>query len=209
MISNLLSQMAAFLVATIGSWGYAGICILMAIESSFIPFPSEVILIPAGVLVSRGEMSGILVLLSGIMGSIIGALVNYYLAFYLGRAAINKLVSKFGSYILLSEKSIQKSEVFFSKHGEITTFIGRLLPGIRQLISLPAGFSKMRMAPFLIYTILGSGIWSLILVILGYYLGENESLIKQNLKTISIIVALSCVVIVAVYIAVKRRKKTA
>jgi len=209
MISSMLSQMTTFLVSTIGSWGYPGICALMAIESSFIPFPSEVVLIPAGVLVSRGEMSGILVLVSGILGSIIGALVNYYLALYLGRAAVNKLALKFGSFFLIGEKSILKADEFFKKHGEITTFIGRLLPGIRQLISLPAGFSRMKMTPFLIYTILGSGIWSLILILLGYFLGENESLIKQNLKTISLITALACLIIVGIYIAVKRRKKTA
>lgn len=205
MFHETLNQLVEFLVSTIGSWGYAGIAILMAVESSFIPFPSEVVMIPAGVLVARGEMLASLALLAALLGSLLGALFNYYIALYLGRAAVNRLVMRYGKFLLLDERSILRTENYFVKHGEITTFIGRLIPVIRQLISLPAGFGRMPLARFCIYTGLGAGIWSLILLALGYAIGENMALVQQYLHIITLVLLLIAALIIIVYVALKRR----
>ena len=206
MIAEVFYKIVDFLVQTIGSMGYLGIFILMTIESSFIPFPSEVILIPAGVLISKGNMSWIVVFILAILGSILGALFNYYLAFHLGRKAINSLLNKYGRFFFLNKESLIKSEIYFKKHGEITTFIGRLIPVVRQLISIPAGFSKMNITRFIGYTALGAGIWSSILLYLGYLFGYNLEIIKQNLKIVTWLILVSSLGIILIYIKVKKTK---
>jgi membrane protein DedA with SNARE-associated domain len=206
-LNEIFHSLVDFLVSTIGKLDYLGIFLLMTLESSFIPFPSEVVLIPAGVLVSQGQMTFSLVLTAAILGSLAGAFINYFLALKLGRKAINLLLRKYGSLFFLNENHLKKSDLFFSKHGEITTFTGRLIPMIRQLISLPAGFSKMNLRKFSVYTALGAGIWSFILISLGILFGENISLIEQNLKTISIWVILSILILIIVYIIIKKKKK--
>jgi len=207
MIFELFSTIIETLVSTIGSLGYIGIFLLMGLESSFIPFPSEVILIPAGVLVSRGELSFVLVLIFAILGSLLGAFFNYYFAFYLGRNVINKLLIKYGRFLFITEKSLKSSEEFFATHGEITTFIGRLIPIIRQLISIPAGFSKMNLGKFAFYTFIGSAIWSLILIILGFLFGTNQALIEQNLRLVTLLLIEFSLVIILIYIIIRKRIK--
>ncbi len=204
---EILQKLASWLVSTIGSLGYFGIFLLIAIESSFIPFPSEVVLIPAGYLIYQGRISLLIVFICALAGSLAGALVNYYLAFYLGRKASEKLADKYGKFLLISRESIEKTEKYFKNHGEITTFIGRLIPAIRQLISLPAGFAKMNLGKFCIYTCLGAGTWSAVLIYLGYAFGENQQLIQQNLKLFTIIALLLCGIIVLLYLIAKRAKK--
>lgn len=203
MAIEIFSSFVESILSLISGLGYYGIFLGMTIESSFFPFPSEIIMIPAGILIQRGEMSFLLVLLVGLLGSIVGALINYSLALYLGRKAVNKIVSKYGNFVLLNQEQLEKTDVYFNKHGEITTFIGRLIPGIRQLISLPAGFTKMKMSKFIIFTALGAGIWSSVLIMIGILFGENYLLIERNIKLILVIVS---VIIIAIYIILKRKK---
>ncbi len=184
----MIRELAQDLVDLIFDWGYVGIFCLMAVESSFIPFPSEIILIPAGYLASKGDMSIAMIMTSALGGSLVGAFINYYLALTLGR----KILKKYGKYFFIKENALDKMDNFFAKHGHISTFIGRLIPGIRQLISIPAGLAKMNLIVFSTYTALGAGIWALILTMLGYFIGENQELINTYLKqiTISVVVVL-------------------
>ncbi len=175
-----MKSLCQWLAAVILALGYPGIVVLMAIESSFIPFPSEIVVPPAGFHAARGDMNLGLVILAGLLGSLIGAFVNYYLAVYAGRP----FIIKYGRYFLITEDKLAKCERFFANHGEITTFVGRLLPGIRQLISFPAGLARMNLAKFTLYTALGAGIWTVILAYFGYAVGksltvENEAALDQ------------------------------
>lgn len=150
---------------------YFWVTVLMAIESSFIPFPSEVVVPPAAYMAKDGEMNVFLVVFWATVGCNIGALANYYLAKYLGRPVVYKFAaSKIGRLCLLSPEKIEQAEQYFVKNGATSTLIGRLIPGIRQLISIPAGLAGMPMAPFLLYTTLGAGAWNIILAAIGYYL---------------------------------------
>jgi membrane protein DedA with SNARE-associated domain len=198
----MIHEIAQFITDQIFDMGYLGIFLLMLIESSFIPFPSEIVLVPAGYLASKGDMDISLILLFSLLGSIGGALINYFGALYVGR----KFLLRYGKYILISEVTLDKMEVFFKKHGAISTFTGRLIPGIRQLISIPAGLSKMNLKVFIFYTSLGALVWSIILVTLGYVIGENQELIKEYLSLI-VTITLACVTIItAIYIYNIKRK---
>ena len=179
----------------------------MVIESTIIPLPSEIILIPAGVLIAKGEMNFMIVLLAGTLGSLIGAIINYFLALFLGRAAIDILVSKYGKILFVNKDKIKNSEVFFSKYGGITTFIGRLIPGTRHLISLPAGFLRMNFSKFCLFTILGAGLWSTILILVGYFFGSNSDLISNNMGIVNILLVLFSIIIIFMYIFLKKRSK--
>ena len=198
----MLHELAQDLVDLIFDWGYVGIIIMMAIESSFIPFPSELVLVPAGYLAAQGQMSIAAIMGSALAGSLIGAFVNYYLAFTLGR----KFLIKFGKYFFIKEETLLKMENYFEKHGHISTFTGRLIPGIRQLISIPAGIAKMNLVEFSLYTTLGAGIWALVLTLLGYFIGTNQELIQQYLKEITIVVVMLLVILVSVYYRYQKRK---
>ncbi|WP_455757567.1 DedA family protein [Sulfurimonas sp.] len=199
----MIRELAQALVDLIFDWGYLGIFLLMTVESSFIPFPSEIILIPAGYLASQGEMSLGMIMTSALGGSLVGAFINYYLALLLGR----KILKRYGKYFFINENALEKMDNYFDKHGAISTFIGRLIPGIRQLISIPAGLSRMNLAVFSTYTALGAGIWALILTMLGYFIGENQELINTYLKQITIVVIISLVLLAAWYTYYQRNKK--
>ena len=177
---EIITQIASFLVLIIKELGYFGIFMGMLIESSFFPFPSEVILIPAGALIASGELNFFLVFVSSLLGSLSGALINFFLALFLGRAFVDLLVLKYGKFIFINKEKLKKSDEYFKKHGEITTFIGRFIPAIRQLISIPAGFSKMNLLKFCLFTSLGAGIWALILIYIGYLFGNNSELIQRK-----------------------------
>lgn len=152
---------------------YWTVTLLMAIESSFIPFPSEIVVPPAAYMAASGEsnMTFMGIIFFSTLGAVIGAFINYYLALWLGRPIVHSFArSRIGGFFLLSEESVVKSEHYFEKHGKISTFIGRLVPGIRQLISIPAGLAKMKISSFALFTALGAGIWNVVLGTLGWYL---------------------------------------
>ena len=203
MILELFFRMMNFILGIIDNLGYTGIFIGMTIESSFVPFPSEAILIPAGALVAQGKMSFLLVFLAGILGSLAGALINYFLAFYLGREILFNLVDKYGKFIFLNKIKVQQSDRYFEKYGGITTFVGRLIPVVRQLISLPAGFSKMNFSKFCIFTSLGAGLWALILILVGYFFGSEVS--AEIKLTITAITLLLSIIVLLFYIIKKKR----
>ncbi len=210
-------QDLSFIAWCLEHLNYGTIFLLMTIESSFIPFPSEVVVPPAGYLARAGELSTWGVLLASTLGALAGALINYGLALYLGRPLVYRFVnSRLGHALLLSEPKLIKAEQYFDKQGAISTFVGRLLPGIRQLISIPAGVAKMHLAPFVFYTLLGAGIWNGVLFALGYFLpsfvpgiNTKEELIEQVTKYSHEIglTLLALVVLVLVILFVRHRLK--
>lgn len=206
MLPDFLTSIVNYLLVIINEFGYFGVFIGMTIESSFFPFPSEVILVPAGALAAQGQMNMLAIFIAGLGGSLAGALFNYALALFLGRATIDFLVDKYGKFCFLKQKDIEKSDLFFQKHGEITTFIGRLIPVIRQLISLPAGFSKMKLFKFCLFTGLGAGIWTLILIYLGYFFGTNAEWISQNKNILSLLLVFFSMTTILFYVLKKRKK---
>ncbi|MEW6551461.1 MAG: DedA family protein [Campylobacterota bacterium] len=197
-----MSDIINWIVQTVGDLGYLGIFFMMFLESSFFPFPSEVVMIPAGYLAYKGEMNLALAVICGIAGSLAGALFNYYLALKFGRA----FLARYGKYVLIKEQTLEKMEDFFAKHGHISTFSGRLIPAVRQYISLPAGLARMDLLRFSIYTSLGAGIWVAILALLGYYIGHNEALLKEYLHTIIISILVLLVVGAIFYIRLQIKK---
>ncbi|GAB1416071.1 DedA family protein [Paludibacter sp.] len=163
---------------------YYTITLLMAVESSIIPFPSEIVIPPAAFVASKedSDLNIYLVVLFGTIGALIGAFINYALAYFLGRPLLHKFAdSRLGKLFLLSSEKVQKAEDYFQTHGKTTTFVGRLIPGIRQLISLPAGLAKMNLLTFTLFTFLGAGIWNFILALLGYLAqGQSEFIYKYS-----------------------------
>ena len=190
-----------WLLQTIGAMGYPGIFLLMAMESSVIPIPSELVMPPAGYLAQQGQMNMALAILFGTAGSLIGAYANYFAAHYLGRP----LILKYGKYLLITEEKFAKVENYFLKHGEISTFIGRLLPVVRHLISLPAGLAGMNHLKFCIYTLLGAGLWVTVLTCIGYVIGSNQQLIMtySHHALLAVLLFSSCIVLV--YVKMQRK----
>lgn len=173
-------ESVAFIQWCLDNLNYWTITILMIIESSFIPFPSEVIVPPAAYKAASGnnELNVYLVVLFATIGANIGALINYYLAYFVGRPIVYKFAnSRFGHMCLIDEDKVKHAEAYFDKHGALSTFIGRLIPAVRQLISIPAGLAKMKLSTFLLYTTLGAGIWNAILAAIGYML---ESVVPED-----------------------------
>ena len=170
-----------FYQALLDDLNYYSVTILMAIESSAIPFPSEIVVPPAGYMAAEGRMNIWLVILFSTIGCIIGASANYIISYYVGRPVVYRFVeSRAGRFCLLSREKMEAAERYFDRHGAIATLIGRLLPGIRQLISIPAGLSKMNFGRFVLYTAVGAGIWNAILAFLGWYLHKLVPLSKLN-----------------------------
>ncbi|MBO7553690.1 MAG: DedA family protein [Bacteroidaceae bacterium] len=183
-------ESVAFIQWCLDNLNYWTITLLMAIESSFIPFPSEVVVPPAAwKAASSSEMNVVLVVFFATLGANIGALINYFLAKWLGRPIIYRFAnSRVGHMCLITEEKVRHAEEYFDAHGAMSTFIGRLIPAVRQLISIPAGLAQMHLGKFVLYTTLGSGLWNTILAFLGYYLSKvpgietEEQLLQQVTK---------------------------
>ena len=195
---------------------YLSITLLMTVESSFIPFPSEIVIPPAAYVAGKEDstlhatenypINVLLIVLFGTIGAMLGAIINYLLAMWLGRPIIYAFAdSKVGHLCLLSSEKVKKAEDYFNEHGKVSTFVGRLIPGIRQLISIPAGLSKMHFGQFLLYTFLGAGIWNIVLALLGYIAHGQMDLIHAYSHELSIAI-MALLSVVVVYFVVKRLK---
>ena len=196
---------------------YWTVTLFMAIESSFIPFPSEAVVPPAAWKAAvTGEMSVVLVVVFATLGALIGAFINYYLAVWLGRPIVYKFAnSRIGHMCLIDEAKVQNAEKYFDEHGAVSTFIGRLVPAVRQLISIPAGLARMGLGRFVLYTSLGAGVWNTILAALGYYMAsipgmQSEAAVMNKVKEYSSeigIVFIVLAVFIVAYLAYKGLKK--
>ena len=174
----MLDSFVQWLLDLFRGMGYPGIVVLMAVESSILPLPSELVMPPAGYLAAKGEMSFVVAVACGVVGSILGALANYGLAHWLGRAFFLRL----GKYALITEKALDRSERYFAAHGEISTFLGRMLPVVRHLISIPAGVARMHLGRFVVFTGLGALVWCTILTWIGWFIGSREDVILEVLN---------------------------
>lgn len=227
MISSLITagvffdpaQIINYFLSADAMWVYTMVLLLMIVESSFIPFPSEVIVPPAAYLACTShEVNVTAVLILATLGALIGALINYYLSVWIGRPIVYKFAnSRIGHACLIDEEKVNKAEKYFDKHGAISTFIGRLIPAVRQLISIPAGLARMNIWKFMLYTSLGALTWNSVLAALGYWLGTMvsrdelyTSVEKYNdyLTYAGLAIGIVCVGII-LYNAFKPRKKQA
>ena len=206
----MLERFIDWLLHALLALGYPGIIGLMALESSILPVPSELVMPPAGYWAAKGQMSFAVALVCGVIGSVIGALANYYGAQLIGRP----LIQRYGKYVLLSEKNLLRSERFFAEHGEISTLIGRLFPVIRHLISVPAGLHRMPLPKFIVYTAAGAAVWCAILTYIGYFLGQHEGALRNEeihrYATWALLALIPlCVILILVYLWRRRRRRAA
>lgn len=201
-ISEILGQIALFCISAISSMGYLGVGFLMILESMIFPIPSELVMPFAGFLIAEGKMTFFWVILSSIIGSLIGSFLSYYIGLKGGK----KFLIKYGKYFLLNKEHLIKTEKWFSKKGELTIFIGRLVPVVRHFISIPAGFGKMNLKKFTLYTVLGAGMWNFFLTYIGFILGNNWDKIKHYSDYFSwgILIIL---VVALIYVIIKALRK--
>lgn len=165
-----MAQIVQSLLDGLSRLGYPGIFVLMALESSVVPVPSELVMAPAGYLAAKGHLDPVWVVVAGAVGGLVGALANYWLAAWIGEP----LLRRYGKYVLVSERHLDRSERFFLRHGEIGTFLGRFVPVVRHLISIPAGIARMRLGRFALFTLLGAGAWDAILTWIGWEVGQHS-----------------------------------
>jgi membrane protein DedA with SNARE-associated domain len=206
----MLNRLVQWLLQGLLHLGYPGITALMALESSIVPIPAELVMPPAGYWVARGEMRFLPALGCGVLGSVLGALGSYAFAAWLGRG----LVRRFGKYVFASERSLEQSERYFARHGEISVLLGRLVPVIRHLISIPAGLARMSLPRFLGYTAAGALVWCAVLTEIGYVLGQSEGVLRNDevrryVGRILAVVLPLIVVTVVVYVSRSRRRARA
>lgn len=199
----MIEEFVHFIVNLVHDWGYFGILAMTFLESTFAPIPSEVTMIPAGYLVYQGKMNFLLVFLCSLVGTMGGSLFNYWLASSLGRI----FFLRYGHYVFLPVEKLDKIEKYFAEHGEISTFTGRLIPGVRHVISFPAGLARMDLKKFCLYTFVGGSIWMMVLLGFGYFIGAKEEHVKHYFPIVTAVVVAAASALVAGYIWKKRRTK--
>ncbi len=201
--------MVEWITSTMTSMGYVGIALLMFAENLFPPIPSELIMPLAGFTVAQGKMNFVLASVAGLAGTMLGALPWYYAGKLLGEERLKSLADKYGKWITISSRDIDKADNWFNRHGSKAVFLGRLVPGVRTIISLPAGVSNMPIVPFLIYSTIGSALWILALTGAGYLLGDNYELVEEYLGPISKIVLAIIIIGFALWVGKRMmRRKT-
>jgi len=196
------------LLAIADNLGYGGIVLLMTVESTFFPLPSEIVIPPYAYLAQQGELNIFGVILAGTLGSLIGATINYAISRIVGRAIIYRLADhRYAKFVLINSKKLEKAEKFFLKNADASTFFGRLIPGIRHLISIPAGIFKMKFANFIFYTAIGSILWVSILSALGYFFGQNQDLLIAYYKELSVVIFLGLAIGLAILLFYKKKSR--
>lgn len=200
-----MEQIAEFLVDFVHRFGYVGIFVMTFLESTFAPIPSEATMIPAGYLVHEGKMHLFGVLFASITGTVCGSVTMYFIASSLGR----KFLYAYGKYMFFDHEKMAKLDKFFASHGEISIFTGRLIPGVRHVISFPAGLAHMNLKKFCIYTGAGGTIWMTTLVIVGYLIGGNKELIKHYMPYVTSVAVTAVVVMLVLYVLNNRKKRSA
>jgi membrane protein DedA with SNARE-associated domain len=203
MFVEFFGEIFKLILNFVQTFGYTGIFIMTFIESTFIPIPSEFTLIPAGILIAKGELHLAPVLIFGLTGTLLGSFVNYFIAYYFGR----KLFINYGKYFFLKPGQLLSLELFFNKYGVISTFFGRMLPGIKHFISFPAGLARMNLKLFTLYTLLGSFIWISFLLYLGHIINANEELISIYIRRFNIAILFIVIVISILMYTTKKFKK--
>ena len=191
-IIEILRPIVEFITSIISTMSYPGIFFLMILESALIPIPSEIIMPFSGFLASTGKLSSVGVVLSGTFGNLVGSILTYYLGINVGRA----FLIKYGRYVFFKKEHLELTENLFKRYGDKVSFVGRLLPGIRTYVSLPAGIGKTKFTKFVIYTFLGSIIWNSMLTYVGMKLGSNW----KNIDKYSIYLDLAAVIAIAVFL---------
>ena len=208
-MTEIIEVVTAWIQYAVSALGYPGIALVMAVENIFPPIPSELVMPFAGFLAASGRYSLIGVVLAGMVGSVAGALVLYYVGVWADETIIRRFVRRFGRFFLLSEADVDSALAFFSRYGDAAVFFGRLIPLVRSLISVPAGMQRMPLPKFLLFTVLGTTIWSAILAVAGYYLGQNWGMVIDILgryqKVILAIIALTIVTFVVIRVNALRR----
>lgn len=201
-VGTWIEQVIAWLVSVVDQLGIIGIFIMTFLESTFAPIPSEITMIPAGYLVQQGKMDLVSVLIASITGTIGGAYFNYWIAKRFGRS----LFLRYGKYFFMTPEKLAKLELFFAKHGAISTFTGRLIPGVRHYISFPAGLAQMDVKKFFIYTALGGALWMIVLITLGFYIGKNQELMATYLPLIKLGI-FTFIALLATYYIIRNKRR--
>lgn len=196
----MIEVLGHYIIQLISSTGYVGVFILMALESALIPIPSEITMPFAGFLASKGQLSFSLIVIVGTLANLAGSLAAYYIGYFLEETVLLGFIKKYGKFILLSEHEYERAKKWFEKYGDKIIFISRLLPGVRTVISLPAGMFEMNLKKFILYTTFGCLIWSIFLTYIGFVLGENWNSLEPYYRKFEFVIAGLIILAVVVYI---------